>query len=216
MKGNKGQFTLFVVLGIVIVILLIIFYYREDLQNIVVDIANEQSTYSDMEDIRYSVGNCLDSNLDEGVKQLGLHGGSFEPIDSLDFEGFEISMDKLDLVHMEIELENYLEYNQGICELYGAEYESRPEVYVTINENSIKATIDTMIRFNNRSMSIPSATSSIDLIQIYNLVNQIQTKKAVYIGYYDLDGTIKVIPYGDYYVYRLQEGNYIFLVAKTK
>src|SRR3989344_4265802 len=116
--SKRGQFTLFVVLGILVLLLATLFFvFKDDLFGFV-GIGGELSYPSEIQEVVDHVQECVDASSADAVFQIGLSGGYYDlpektytddtfayPIPYYLYDGEDISLSSDDLEH---ELNDYI------------------------------------------------------------------------------------------------------------
>ncbi len=210
---KKGQFTLFIVFGIIILVLIGLFLVLSDSN--ILDLTEEVQSYDNINDISSQLSECLQVNLEKSLILLGLQGGSLYPTNTIDFESYEISTDEFNINTIQEDLETYLEESLRGCELYGAEYTETPNIKVTITEFKVEADLESDLIYQNRTASVGTVENNINLYEIYDTVQTIKDDKPIALINFNNNQTIEVTKYNNYYIYAIQKGDYLFLTTNN-
>jgi hypothetical protein len=126
MSQKRGQLTLFIVLGIVLVISFSVFFYIINYsKESTIGLEVEETFDRDIKDVKFFVETCLDSNIRTGLDMLGKQGGYIEFPENFPFQ--ETSGTYIPLHYnegtvslptvedMEDFLTDYIGHNLGLC-----------------------------------------------------------------------------------------------------
>ena len=135
---KRGQFTLFAILGIIIIIIigLVLVYSSTLLSDSKTELSEEISSSEEVEEYYTSMDECLKSVVLDSLIYLGEHGGFYDESIKNYAEG-----GVPELKDLEKEFENFLEVYSEYC-LYYVDFEDyeyspeRIEVNVDLSENS--------------------------------------------------------------------------------
>lgn len=115
---KRGQVTLFIILGIVIISIIVMgIYFRSTLlKEDEIELARQLAMPTEIREVTGQVQNCLEIISEEGIIFLGFQGGYiYQPIESLYMENFAVSYgymdDEISLISLEeigVELSNYI------------------------------------------------------------------------------------------------------------
>ncbi len=123
---KRGQVTLFVVIGIVLLLTFALFFYARDQYGITVPTA--QYLTSQVLPIQQNIQTCITENFAPGARLLGEQGGSFNPSQSVRYQSKDVkivcanipnSEQCLNLLQpfsiIELELQKYLQFKIDNC-----------------------------------------------------------------------------------------------------
>ncbi|MFA5856751.1 MAG: hypothetical protein WC867_05305 [Candidatus Pacearchaeota archaeon] len=228
---KKGQISIFIILGIIILIsiLLLFIFSKKDILN---EKQKELNYLFDKDEFFQKVNNCIDKSTLEAVQIVGLKGGYFEaPENSLKTENLEISyaliegkINTVSLEEMSNQLKNYIVIALPICFSENSDYNinelETPVVEVEINYENINFKINFPITVNNFNNSVLfndvyTKTLDIDLGNVYKtekiIVSDLKNNPDFiqFTKLSRLDHEVEITPYKD--------GIFIYtIVSKTK
>lgn len=208
---NKGQFTLFVVFGILI-ILVIVFSLLLFNMDWVKSLTEEVKAVDDVNEISDEISLCFQLELDKELNVLGVQGGMINPENYIMIEGEKINTDDVSAEMIESELSSELERDIERCDTYGASYIGYINVDVSIGE-SVEASIDNEIMYNNRSTTLRDASVDVNLVEILNFVNEMKTYEPITYVEPMENFTIYATYYDGHYIYTIEKDDYWFVIA---
>ena len=151
---KRGQVTLFIIIGIVIVILIALgVYFRGELFD-AVGLTEELSYPSEIQEVVDEVQDCVDISTYEAVVSVGYKGGYYNTPSSafineyvtLPYYNYNGTNYIISLEEMESELSEYVEFLVGSCvELDDYEYEfdyGAVDATTVVNNNSVEFEVD--------------------------------------------------------------------------
>jgi len=202
MRNKKGQITIFIIIGIVILSMIGLALY---LMKINTDYNDKDilSTPIEFQPIKNYIQNCLENELKEGLNLIGRQGGYYDvPNESINFLFEEIPYyfinDKITFpskTKIEEQISNYLFYNTNDCYFNLSVFEeqsyqidvSEPKYSTSINKENILTNVNFIlnIRKGNLTHQIEefSVNQKSDLSSIIELSNDFVQTYAENPGY---------------------------------
>jgi hypothetical protein len=204
---RKGQFTLFAVLGVVLIIFIVLFLVLLK-TDAIKSFTEEVNAVDDVTEISDEVSLCLQSLLETKVNEIGVRGGSLEPSEYIIIEGNVINTGEVSVESMETELEEALENEIRRCDTYGAQFVGDVDITVSINDN-VEASSENLIMYNNRSTTLHDVSVSADIPEMLNYMNSVKLNEPI--TYMPKNSTAQITKYDEYYVYTIEKNNYWFV-----
>ena len=109
-KNKKGQFTLFVALGLVLIISIILVFVFSQKESTATEITKIES----LEDARLAVESCITETIEKDLKAFGEHGGYITE-NQYSFSRFNTTYDLLSLEELQENLETGMERSLNDC-----------------------------------------------------------------------------------------------------
>ncbi|MBI2151900.1 hypothetical protein HYU21_04200 [Candidatus Woesearchaeota archaeon] len=111
-EGKKGQLTIFIILGLVILVVGSIFYLYFK--------PNLEQPKQISSNVEYFINDCLKKTLESGIKEISLNGGEYLPQDSTYFSEREIKYYlkngvTKDFPNLETEISKYVAAQMSSC-----------------------------------------------------------------------------------------------------
>ncbi len=108
--AKKGQFTLFIALGVVLLIAVIIIFlaFQQD------STAREITQIESLEDARVAVESCITETIDQNIQSFGVNGG-YTTENQYTFSQFNTSYELLSLTELQGNLETGIERSLSGC-----------------------------------------------------------------------------------------------------
>ena len=131
-KNKKGQFTLFVVLGFVLVMIVLIFFLLYEQKSTATEITQIKS----LEDARVAVETCITETIEKDINTFGEHGG-YVTENQYSFSSFNTSYELLSLIEQKGNLQTAIERSINDC---GSVLENTP--YTLIVNQRTGVTVD--------------------------------------------------------------------------
>ena len=177
MSKKRGQITLFIMLGVVLVILFSIFFYVINYsKESTIGLEVEETFGRDIKDINLFVETCFDSKVKSGLDLLGKQGGYIKSPNNVNF--IRTSETELPLHYdeetislpilgdMEIELSRYIEHDILLCindfrffEEIGFEIsDAEIDTEVDISDNSVYIKLDYPVKIKDKANNIVTLT----------------------------------------------------------
>jgi len=193
---RKGQLTLFIIIGIVILLTIAIFYLSRPRQEIITQ------DMIDTTPIKEYVDSCIEQVATPGVYLLAQQGGFIYSVDeSLKTENYEIAYHSPSIGSMEEELSTYIENSLFLClNLSGLGYDIEPgrlSVDSTILSEKVIVELDYPLKIRQNDVEITLSGFSKDIpLRLGHLVDR-RDDIAEITDRIDLDGlaNVTILPY---------------------
>ena len=108
--AKKGQFTLFLILGLVILVAVITFFIVSQQENTATEIIQIES----LEDARIAVESCITETIDQDIQSFGENGGYIAD-NQYTFSSFNTNYELLSLEELQGNLETGIERSINDC-----------------------------------------------------------------------------------------------------
>jgi hypothetical protein len=200
---NKGQITVFIILGLIIMFTIGLFLFVESnflLDDLEYDQENTGSSFSQSTSVQLFFESCLEDQLAESIDEIALNGGYYESSDELLVDDFDLvyydflpyyyldySYNVISQNQIELELAKALTINIGPC----LNFSSFPyvvesnlddlEISTDISEGFVKANVKIPISVEAESLTSNMESFEVEvessLYKLYNLAQEISLQQ---------------------------------------
>lgn len=183
---KKGQVTLLVILGIIIVaIISLAIYYNKTLPETEVEIAEREALSEEEKSVAKAIDDCLEETLRQAILQISKNGGYNPPkVDSAALNGFNVPLyvdkgrEELPSInHVKLGIERYIDENLKNCLSVNIPEQPKTEVHI---ESTVKAETSMLVVIGDSRINKFYAEVNIDLEKILDDVKAFYNKVKVY------------------------------------
>lgn len=205
---KRGQVTVFVIIGIVLIIIIALIFFARN--NLGVGVNTQNFLHAKLDPIQDNIIECIDNNLPQAVETLGKQGGDFSPASYRRYQSKEVKYYCLEIPDKDTclnimptknrikqNLQDYIAFQLDNCidrsqlkSRYGYTItKAEPTAHIDFTDNAIEVTVNYPIKIekSGTTVTMPEVKrvyNNVPIAQLYDVAVDITNAKATN-GFFD-------------------------------